>query len=128
MASFTASFKQPSADKTPTGDKPAVSVDNQYEDAEKNYQPKSLKFWTIMIGMYLSIFLVGLDRTIIATAIPKITDEFKLVLLFLSFLRLLWKPRAIRHVSRAGLRVSEYATLKECPIALGRPVSPEKSH
>jgi MFS family permease len=30
----------------------------------------------IMIGMYLSIFLVALDRTIIATAIPKITDEF----------------------------------------------------
>ena len=29
-----------------------------------------------MIGMYLSIFLVALDRTIIATAIPKITDEF----------------------------------------------------
>jgi len=26
--------------------------------------------------MYLSIFLVALDRTIIATAIPKITDEF----------------------------------------------------
>lgn len=26
--------------------------------------------------MYLSIFLVALDRTIIATAIPRITDEF----------------------------------------------------
>jgi hypothetical protein len=33
---------------------------NEYEDAEKNYQPKSLKFWTIVIGVYLSIFLVAL--------------------------------------------------------------------
>jgi hypothetical protein len=33
---------------------------NEYEDAEKNYNPKSLKFWTILIGMYLSIFLVAL--------------------------------------------------------------------
>jgi MFS family permease len=76
MDSPTASSGQSSADQAPTGDKPDQSVDDQYEDAEKNYQPKSLKFWTIMIGMYLSIFLVALDRTIIATAIPKITDEF----------------------------------------------------
>jgi hypothetical protein len=33
---------------------------NEYEDAEKNFQPKSLKFWMIMIGMYLSLFLVAL--------------------------------------------------------------------
>ena len=33
---------------------------NEYEDAEKNFQPKSLKYWTIIIGMYLSIFLVAL--------------------------------------------------------------------
>jgi MFS family permease len=76
MNSSTASSEQSSVDQAPTSDKPTQSVDDQYEDAEKNYQPKSLKFWTIMIGMYLSIFLVALDRTIIATAIPKITDEF----------------------------------------------------
>jgi MFS family permease len=76
MDSSTASSGQSSADQAPTVDKPAESVDDKYEEAEKNYQPKSLKFWMIMIGMYLSIFLVALDRTIIATAIPKITDEF----------------------------------------------------
>jgi len=76
MNSSTASSSRSSADQAPTADKPGQSVDDQYEDAEKNYQPKSLKFWTIMIGMYLSIFLVALDQTIIATAIPKITDEF----------------------------------------------------
>ncbi|KEF59481.1 uncharacterized protein A1O9_04325 [Exophiala aquamarina CBS 119918] len=49
---------------------------NEYEDAEKNFKPKSIKFWSIMTGMYLSFFLVGLDRMIIAAAVPRITDEF----------------------------------------------------
>ncbi|KAF8847266.1 putative aflatoxin efflux pump [Acephala macrosclerotiorum] len=77
MTSSTSS-RPSSPDRTPKTDNPSASVevDGQYEDAEKNYQPKTLKFWTIMIGMYLSIFLVALDRTIIATAIPKITNEF----------------------------------------------------
>lgn len=30
------------------------------EDAEKNFQPRSPKFWMIIIGIYLSIFLVAL--------------------------------------------------------------------
>ena len=33
---------------------------DEYEDAEKSFQLKSPKFWTIIIGMYLSIFLVAL--------------------------------------------------------------------
>lgn len=48
----------------------------EYEDAERNYNPKSIKFWSILIGIFLAILLVGLDRTIIATAIPRITDDF----------------------------------------------------
>lgn len=78
-----------SQEKPPVGE-----TADEYQDAEKNYQPKSLRFWTIMAGVYLSIFLVALvslghietrlvqeltcrqDRTIIATAIPPITDEF----------------------------------------------------
>ncbi|KAL4933004.1 MDR family MFS transporter [Aspergillus undulatus] len=47
-----------------------------YADAEANFQPKSPKFWLVVSGMFISIFLVSLDRTIIATAIPSITDEF----------------------------------------------------
>ena len=47
-----------------------------YEDDERNFQPKSLKFWTIISGVYIAIFLVALDRLIIATAIPSITNEF----------------------------------------------------
>lgn len=38
---------------------PVETVD-EYEDAEENYQPNSLKFWMIIIGVYLSIFLVAL--------------------------------------------------------------------
>jgi nitrogen fixation/metabolism regulation signal transduction histidine kinase len=33
---------------------------NEYEDAEKNYQPKTIKFWLPLIGMYLALFLVAL--------------------------------------------------------------------
>lgn len=45
---------------TATGEAQSLEPVNEYEDAEKNFQPKSIKFWSIMIGMYLSFFLVGL--------------------------------------------------------------------
>jgi hypothetical protein len=41
------------------------------------YDPRSVKFWTIMVCNFLALFLVALDRTILATAIPRITDEFR---------------------------------------------------
>lgn len=34
--------------------------EDEYEDAEKNFQPRSPKFWMIIFGMYASIFLVAL--------------------------------------------------------------------
>lgn len=40
------------------------------------YNPRSLKFWAIMGCNFLALFLVALDRTILATAVPRITDEF----------------------------------------------------
>ncbi|KAK8929657.1 hypothetical protein H634G_04030 [Metarhizium anisopliae BRIP 53293] len=46
-------------------------------EAERNYQPKTLKFWLIVLSVFVSMFLVALDRTILATAVPRITDEFK---------------------------------------------------
>ena len=39
------------------------------------YHPKSLKFWLIILSNFLAIFLVAIDRTILATAIPRITDD-----------------------------------------------------
>ncbi|KAF3309017.1 hypothetical protein TWF173_011527 [Orbilia oligospora] len=47
-------------------------------DHEDNPQEKESKAKTILvfISVFLSMFLVALDRTIISTAIPQITDEF----------------------------------------------------
>lgn len=46
------------------------------DDAEKNFKPKTFKFWSVMLSIYLALFLVAIDRTIIGTAIPQITQEF----------------------------------------------------
>ncbi|CAK7206856.1 hypothetical protein SEUCBS139899_009662 [Sporothrix eucalyptigena] len=40
------------------------------------FQPKSVKFWMILLSNFLALFLVALDRTIVATAVPRITDQF----------------------------------------------------
>lgn len=45
------------------------------KDAEIEY-PGGLKLFVITVALCLSVFLVALDNTIIATAIPKITNEF----------------------------------------------------
>ena len=34
--------------------------DAEYEDAERSFQPRSPRFWMIIIGVYASIFLVAL--------------------------------------------------------------------
>ncbi|KAI0890175.1 MFS general substrate transporter [Annulohypoxylon maeteangense] len=46
------------------------------DEAEHNFQPKTFKFWSVMLSIYLALFLVALDRTIIGTAIPQITQDF----------------------------------------------------
>ncbi|KAI9842020.1 MAG: hypothetical protein M1837_007516 [Sclerophora amabilis] len=38
--------------------------------------PKGFRFFVILMALILSMFLVALDMTIVATAIPRITDEF----------------------------------------------------
>ncbi|KAJ0115293.1 hypothetical protein J7T55_012569 [Diaporthe amygdali] len=40
------------------------------------YKPKTLRFWLTILANFLAVFLVALDRTIVATAIPQITDEY----------------------------------------------------
>ncbi|MCJ1432591.1 hypothetical protein MMC27_001948 [Xylographa pallens] len=44
--------------------------------AEEQQFPGPKRLALILIALYLAIFLVALDRTIVATAIPRITDEF----------------------------------------------------
>ncbi|KAL2126044.1 hypothetical protein VTI74DRAFT_1868 [Chaetomium olivicolor] len=40
------------------------------------FNPKSIRFWLTILCNFLALFLVALDRTIIATAVPRISDEF----------------------------------------------------
>ncbi|USP72866.1 aflatoxin efflux pump aflt [Curvularia clavata] len=56
--------------------KSQASTSNDYADTEENFNPKSVKFWLIIISIYMCFFLVALDRMIIATAIPAITNTF----------------------------------------------------
>ncbi|EFR05468.1 SGE1 [Nannizzia gypsea CBS 118893] len=51
-----------------TGEKAVLRDDSQY--------PSAKKVIPIMVALYLVVFLIALDRTIIATAIPRITDQF----------------------------------------------------
>ncbi|KAI9055863.1 hypothetical protein LZ554_000801 [Drepanopeziza brunnea f. sp. 'monogermtubi'] len=49
----------------------------QEGDEDEGDYPAGLRMAFIVIALLLSIFLVSLDMTIVATAIPKITDDFK---------------------------------------------------
>ncbi|KAL0944550.1 major facilitator superfamily transporter [Colletotrichum truncatum] len=55
-------------------DEEAGSVQPQETQAE---YPTGMALGLIVFALVLSIFLIALDMTIVATAIPKITDEFK---------------------------------------------------
>jgi hypothetical protein len=61
------------------------NVDTPVQDVEKDVQavteqpeyPPLSKVIIIILALYLAVFLVALDQTIIGVAIPKITDQFK---------------------------------------------------
>lgn len=48
-----------SAQRAPKAPGP-FDEDAEYGDAEKNFQPRSPRFWMIILGMYASVFLVAL--------------------------------------------------------------------
>lgn len=62
-----------SVEEDQTPDDGAKLEEVQTEDVQ---YPSGAKVLVIMGSLYISMFLVALDRTIIATAIPRITDEF----------------------------------------------------
>ncbi|KAJ6788772.1 hypothetical protein PWT90_06351 [Aphanocladium album] len=53
-----------------------AAVEQTEELAEDEY-PSGTKLIFIVVALVLAIFLLALDMTIVATAIPKITEEFK---------------------------------------------------
>ena len=50
--------------------------DTKSSEIEQIEYPHAFKLAFIIVALVLSIFLVALDMTIVATAIPRITDEF----------------------------------------------------
>ena len=63
--------EMPAAEKQPN-----VDIDAHKDEDDVEY-PKSMKLALITIALCLSVFCMALDNTIISTAIPKITDQFK---------------------------------------------------
>ncbi|RGP64257.1 major facilitator superfamily transporter [Fusarium sporotrichioides] len=53
-----------------------TNTDDDSQTSEVEY-PKGFQLTFIAIALALALFLIALDMTIIATAIPKITDEFQ---------------------------------------------------
>jgi hypothetical protein len=56
-------------------DQDAEDFEDEEEEEEYNY-PGAGKLAIIMASLYISIFLMALDRTIIGVAVPRITNEF----------------------------------------------------
>ncbi|KAK3901419.1 putative HC-toxin efflux carrier TOXA [Staphylotrichum tortipilum] len=61
--------KEPPAEGSVKEEQPEAEDDGEY--------PTGWAFTFIVVALVLSVFLVSLDMTIVATAIPKITDEFQ---------------------------------------------------
>ncbi|CAM1511273.1 Fc.00g087860.m01.CDS01 [Cosmosporella sp. VM-42] len=72
----SAAPEQTSPDTEPDVEKPEPQGPGNNKEAEENYKPKTFKFWSIILSAIISMFLVALDRTILSTAIPAITNDF----------------------------------------------------
>ncbi|KAL4747956.1 hypothetical protein BDW72DRAFT_215114 [Aspergillus terricola var. indicus] len=58
-----------------TASTPSYTRENNPHD-NSLYKPKTLKFWLVIACNLLALFIVALNRTIITTALPQITNEF----------------------------------------------------
>ncbi|EFX04201.1 major facilitator superfamily transporter aflatoxin efflux [Grosmannia clavigera kw1407] len=79
--SLTTDVKRPEPDQTlrePADAEKLAPVATEQNGPPPNdlFQPKSIKFWMILLCNFLALFLVALDRTIVATAVPQISDDF----------------------------------------------------
>lgn len=59
-----------------SGDGQEQNMGSELKRVESSPYPKLPQLVLILAGVALSIFLVALDMTIVATAIPRITDQF----------------------------------------------------
>ena len=58
-------------------EKAQEEIGTELTPVESSPYPSTKKLVGILVGVSLSMFLVSLDMTIVATAIPRITDQFK---------------------------------------------------
>ena len=63
-----------SKESDPINDFPHLSTQPEANDEDE--YPAGLKLISVVIALVLAVFLASLDMNIIATAIPRITDEF----------------------------------------------------
>jgi hypothetical protein len=69
---------QPEPTPTPGKKKNELTrIESNYYDEYGNKYPGPAKLAVIMASLYISIFLIALDRTIIGVAIPRLTDDFR---------------------------------------------------
>lgn len=64
------------SDKNMLSDNDEIQEKPNADDAKPGEYPFGTRLVSIVIALALCVFLVSLDLTIVATAIPKITDEF----------------------------------------------------
>jgi hypothetical protein len=76
MSSVAISNATRASSKTESVFDETVAATPDLDISENDAYPTGLKLIIIISALLLAVFLVGLDQTIVATAIPKITDRF----------------------------------------------------
>jgi MFS family permease len=62
------------------GEKSSIDIEiSQHEEQNKDFELTGSKLFLVMLGLALAIFLMSIDGSIIATAIPRITSQFNSV-------------------------------------------------
>jgi hypothetical protein len=76
LTTTSISVPSPASPSTEPDDNLGKSLHISEVEAEsESYPPFATKF-LVGLGLFLAVFLVGLDQTIVATALPKISDHF----------------------------------------------------
>lgn len=79
-------YYQPENEKAAVEEQQAATTPGGEEEDDDIVYPKDLEKALITVALALSVFCVALDNTILATAIPRITDQFHSINVCLRFL------------------------------------------
>lgn len=111
------------ASSRPSTTKPVANPgDSEYDDAERNYQPRSVKFWMILCGMYFSLFLVALVRTSLPRPSAPSTSS-RVVRAYTETLRIEQSSRLLFPLSQTNFALSTTSAGTAAPTCWPQPVS-----